>query len=115
MLAENKRLQRERRKMKKLMLLNSRSAETILKFRNIAASNAEKLKSKSKEKDQLIEGIHGLAEDVAVEYCPLKRSAKAETECLRKTADNRLSNLKKSKERVRVYERVLILSKNSMK
>jgi predicted nucleic acid-binding Zn-ribbon protein len=51
-------------------------------------------------KDELIEGIHGLAEDVAVEYCSLKRYAKAETECLRKKADNRLTiNLKKSKER----------------
>jgi chromosome segregation ATPase len=34
-----------------------------------------------------------------VEYCSLKRYAKAETECLRKKADNRLTNLKKSKER----------------
>jgi hypothetical protein len=100
MLAENRRLRRE--KEDEVDAIKLKAAATISKFRNIAASNADKLKTKSKVKDELIEGIHGLAEDVAVEYCSLKRYAKAETECLRKKADNRLSltiNLKKSKER----------------
>jgi hypothetical protein len=97
MLAENRRLRRE--KEEEVDAVKLKAAASISKFRNIAASNADKLKTKSKEKDELIEGIHGLAEDVAVEYCSLKRYAKAETECLRKKADNRLTNLKKSKER----------------
>jgi uncharacterized phage infection (PIP) family protein YhgE len=97
MLAENRRLRRE--KEDEVDAIKLKAAATISKFRNIAASNADKLKTKSKEKDELIEGIHGLAEDVAVEYCSLKRYAKAETECLRKKSDNRLTNLKKSKER----------------
>jgi predicted RNase H-like nuclease (RuvC/YqgF family) len=76
--------------------------QTSIAVANVRKKSVEKsieLTNKLKEKDSLIDGIHRVAQDVADEYSSLAHSSKIETAALQKTAESRLSSLKKTKER----------------
>jgi hypothetical protein len=89
----------EQRKQQFIDEVNLKTAAAISKVRKSSAAQVTKMKEVVKEKDQLIGGIHELAEGVALEFSTLKQSSKAEAESLKKTADSRLVNLQKYKQR----------------
>jgi hypothetical protein len=60
-----------------LDLANLKSAAVVSKLRKDTADKFGKLKSASREKDELISGLQEMAEDVAQEYSALDRSARA--------------------------------------
>jgi archaellum component FlaC len=96
-LQKNQQIEREKREA----LANAR-VQTSIAVANVRKKSVEKtveLTNKLKEKDCLFDGIHRVAQDVADEYSSIARSSKVETATLQKTADSRLSNLKKTKER----------------
>ena len=96
-LLEQRRIEKEKQQF--VDDTNKKTAEAISKVRKSSAAQVTKMQDVVKEKNKLIEGIHDLAEGVALEYSTLKRSSKAEAESLKKSADSRLLNLQKSKQR----------------
>ena len=74
-------------------------SESLSKYRARTSATVDKLKTTIKEQDHLIRGTQEIAEDMAVEYSSLKRSAKAKEVELTKAANSRLSSLKQSRER----------------
>ncbi len=68
-------------KREKEQVLDARNiahAESMSKFQVQTSSIVDKLKTRIKEQDKQIRGTQEMAEDVAVEYCSLRRLAKAE-------------------------------------
>lgn len=96
-LLEQRRIEKEKQQF--VDDTNKKTAEAISKVRKSSAAQVTQMQDVVKEKNKLIEGIHDLAEGVALEYSTLKRSSKAEAESLKKSADSRLLNLQKSKQR----------------
>jgi len=57
-----------------------------------------KVSQNLKEKNELLEEVHQMAEEVAFEYSLLARSSKVDTVSMKKSADSQLAALKKEKE-----------------
>ena len=89
-------------KREKEQVLDARNIaheESMFKFRAQTSAIVDKLKTTIKERNQLVCGTREMAEDVAIEYCSLRQSARAKEVELANVANVRLSNLKQSKER----------------
>ena len=79
-----------------------KTSAAIARFRRESADKylnlSSKVSQKLKEKNELLGGVHQMAEEVAVKYSLLASSSRAETISLKKSADSRLLALKKAKE-----------------
>lgn len=104
-LLEQRRIEREKQQF--VDDTNKKTAEAISKVRKSSAEQVSKMKDVVKEKNQLIGGIHELAEGVALEFSSLKRSSKAEAKSLKKSAESRLVKLQQSKQRESVLRESL--------
>lgn len=104
-LLEQRRIEREKQQF--VDDTNKKTAEAISKVRKSSAEQVSKMKDVVKEKNQLIGGIHELAEGVALEFSTLKRSSKAEAKSLKKSAESRLVKLQQSKQRESVLRESL--------
>ena len=101
MIQNNHRLMRDKKKA-----LSDEKVKASAAIARVSKESAEKnlmlsckVSQKLKEKNELMEEVHQMAEDVAVEYSSLVRSSRAETASLKKSADNRLAALKQANER----------------
>jgi hypothetical protein len=101
MIQNNHRLMRDKKKA--LSDEKVKASAAIARVRKESAEKylmlSRKVSQKLKEKNELLEEVHQMAEDVAVDYSSLARSSKAEPASLKKSTDNWLAALKQEKER----------------
>lgn len=94
---KNQQLEREKREA--LADARVKTSIAVANVRKESLAKSVAFTNQLKEKDDLIDGVHQMATDVASEYSSLARASNAETAALKKTADSRLLNLKQTKER----------------